>query len=153
MTGRQDDRQRILAKYMIFHVFIHELCKVQRNTIKFRSPQHLLGFHWHIWICRSRPKEGSRMVFKFFWAPSIFHWNTRISCGKCDCELAFKVSCLFLSVPANHRLSILSNDKSELAYCWFLTKRVGAPPANEKLGHWLTQTLLTNRMQRQLQNH
>ncbi len=45
-------------------------------------------------------------------------------------QLAYKVSCLFLSLPANHRPSILSNDKSRLAYCWCLTKSFGAPPAN-----------------------
>jgi hypothetical protein len=33
-------------------------------------------------------------------------------------ELAYEVSCLFLSVPANHEPSILTNDKSGLAYCW-----------------------------------
>ncbi len=37
---------------------------------------------------------------------------------------------IILSVPASHRPSILSNDKNGLAYCWCLTKRVGAPPAN-----------------------
>ncbi len=62
--------------------------------------------------------------------PDIFYWYTRISCGKCVCELAYKVSCLFLSVHVIHKLSILSNDKSGLAYCWCLTMRLGALPAD-----------------------
>ena len=41
-----------------------------------------------------------------------------------------KLARLFLSVPANHKPSILSNDKSGLASCWYLTMRVGALPAN-----------------------
>jgi hypothetical protein len=88
-----------------------------------------LGFSWHIWIDLGL-KKGRGWFLNFLGAPSIIHWNTRISCGKCDCELAYKVSCLFLSVPANHKPSILSNDKSGLAYCWCLTMRVGALPAN-----------------------
>ncbi len=118
-----------------------------------------LGFSWHIWIDLGL-KKGCGWFLNFLGDPSIIHWNTRISWGKCDCELAYKISCLFLSVPANHRLSILSNDKSGLAYCWCLTKRVGEPlqilPANEKLGleaDEISQTLLTNRMQRKLHDH
>jgi hypothetical protein len=118
-----------------------------------------MGFSWHIWIDLGL-KKGRRWFLNLLGAPSIIHWNTRISCSKCNCELVNKVSCLFLSVPANYRLSILSNDKSGLAYCWCLTKRVGALlqilPANEKLGlepHEIAQILLTNRMQRNLQDH
>ncbi len=93
-----------------------------------RSPDGL-GFSWHIWIDLGL-KKGRGWVLHFLEARSIIHWNTHISCGKCDWKLAYKVSCLFLIIPANHRLSIMSNDKSGLAYCKCLTKRVGALPAN-----------------------
>ncbi len=89
----------------------------------------LNGLGWHIWIDLGL-KKGRRWFLNFLGAPSIINWNTHISCGKCDSELAYEVSWLFLSVPANHRPSILSNDKSGLTYCWCLNKRVGAPPAN-----------------------
>ncbi len=75
-------------------------------------------------------QKGRGWFLNFLGASSIIHWNSHISCGKCDCELAYKVSCLFVSIPANHRPSLLSNDKSGLAYCWCLTERVGALPAN-----------------------
>ncbi len=91
-----------------------------------------LRFGWHEWMGLGQNKRrgwiGDFCIF--LRVPDVFYWNTRISCGKCDCELAYKVSCLFLSVSANHKLSIVSNDKSGLAYCSCLTKRVGTLPAN-----------------------
>ncbi len=113
-------------------------------------------YSWHIWIDLGL-KKGRGWFLKFLEAPYIIHGNSRISCGKCDYELAYKVSCLFLSIPANHRPSILFNDKltagvllRELAHCLQIL------PVNEKLGleaDKISQTLLTNRMQRKLRDH
>jgi hypothetical protein len=52
----------------------------------------------------SRPKKSVAGGF-FLRVPDVFYLNTSISCGKCDFELAYKVSCLFLSDPANHKPS------------------------------------------------
>ncbi len=98
-----------------------------QRGIKGTGSPDKFGFSWHLWIWIDLGLKKGRGWFSNF---SIIHWNTRISYGKCDCELAYKVSCLFLSVPANHRPSILSNDKSGLASCWCLTKGVCTPPAN-----------------------
>ncbi len=86
-----------------------------------------LNYGWHEWMGLGLNKHRGWFLYFFLRVPDVFYWHTRFSC---DCELTYKVSCLFLSVPANHKPSILSNDKSGLASCWYLTMRVGALPAN-----------------------
>jgi hypothetical protein len=46
-----------------------------------------LGFSWLIWIDLGL-KKGRGWFLNFIEPPPIVHLNTRISCGKCDCELA-----------------------------------------------------------------
>ncbi len=68
---------------------------------------------------------------------------------------------LILSFPANHnRLSILSNDKVDWLTANDLLRELAHSlqilPANEQLGleaEEISQTLLTNMMQRKLQDH
>ncbi len=115
-------------------------------------------FSWHIWIDLGL-KKGCGWFLKFLTAPSIINWNTRISCGKCDCELAYKVSCLFcqsLLITGRVYYQMIKVDwltagvlLRELAQCLQIL------PANEKLGleaDEISQTLLTNRMQKKLQS-
>jgi hypothetical protein len=131
---------------------------LRKADIKGTGSPDGLGFSWHIWIDLGL-KKGRGRFLNLLGAPSLIHWNTRISCSKCDCELAYKVSYLFLSVPANHRLSILSKVdwltagvlQRELAHCLQIL------PAHEKLGleaHEIAQkNPADNRMQRKLQDH
>jgi hypothetical protein len=58
-----------------------------RIQLKGTGSPNGLGFSWHIWIYPGL-KKGRGWFLNFLGIPSIIHLNTRISCGKCDCELA-----------------------------------------------------------------
>jgi hypothetical protein len=111
---------------------------------------------------RSRPKEGSPMVLNnFLGAPSIIHGNSRIFCGKCICELAYiKLAAYFCQSLLITGRVYCPMIKVDLLPAGFLLRelahRLQILQANEKLGleaGEISQTLLTNRMQRELQNH
>jgi hypothetical protein len=95
----------------VHHKAVYEKCHMSNDLQIFKrtgSPDGL-GFYWHLDLGL---KKGRGWFLNFLGAPSIIHGNTRIFLAiNAIVSWLIKLAAYFLSVPANHRPSMLSNYK------------------------------------------